>query len=332
MIATEFYSGQGLGNQLWAYVAIRAIATRKNLRFGFLGVEKFKGLDLFDLDFGDLPLQKSSQEGISPVGLPRAFKHYIKEVQLFEQVTSLDVSSADEILLDICDSSKIDGNFQSLKYLHGLESCIFEWLQIKSNKNQNINIDENACLIHVRGGDYLATSSALPASYYKNAIKHMLSINPNVIFYAVTDDLQYCRKLLPNVQIIGSTPSNKVDNLRATHHLGGSIMEDFLLINSSKYLIISSSTFSFWATFLNKNNPFVIAPKYWFAFSRSTGWWSTPDIIIPNWSYVDRAGNISTGHDCISTALPPKSTSQFSSPSLIQRLNRKLRRCLVSYI
>ena len=52
MIGTEFYKGQGLGNQLWAYAVIRSLAEDHGYDFGFLGTDKFKGKWL-ELDFGN---------------------------------------------------------------------------------------------------------------------------------------------------------------------------------------------------------------------------------------------------------------------------------------
>ena len=59
MISTEFYYGQGLGNQLACYVTTRVIATDKGYDFGFSGIENFgdrrfdsSGLYFMDLDLG----------------------------------------------------------------------------------------------------------------------------------------------------------------------------------------------------------------------------------------------------------------------------------------
>jgi hypothetical protein len=63
MITTEFYHGQGLGNQLACYVTTRVIATDKGYDFGFTGLENLgdrrfnsNGLYFMDLDLG-IPVQ-----------------------------------------------------------------------------------------------------------------------------------------------------------------------------------------------------------------------------------------------------------------------------------
>jgi hypothetical protein len=59
MIITELYHGQGLGNQLFAYVTTRMLAHKLGFDFGIIGKENFgdsrvntKGFYFMDLDFG----------------------------------------------------------------------------------------------------------------------------------------------------------------------------------------------------------------------------------------------------------------------------------------
>jgi hypothetical protein len=54
MIATRFYNGQGLGNQLWAYVVTRTIALDLGYDYGIMSPEKFKGSDFLELDYGNV--------------------------------------------------------------------------------------------------------------------------------------------------------------------------------------------------------------------------------------------------------------------------------------
>lgn len=52
MLVTRFYDGQGLGNQLWTYIVTRTVALDKGYEFGFGSIEKFKGHDFLNLNFG----------------------------------------------------------------------------------------------------------------------------------------------------------------------------------------------------------------------------------------------------------------------------------------
>ena len=55
MIVTELYDGQGLGNQLWCYAALRCAAKELGLDFGVMTTEKFKGREFLSIDFGNVP-------------------------------------------------------------------------------------------------------------------------------------------------------------------------------------------------------------------------------------------------------------------------------------
>jgi hypothetical protein len=332
MIVSEFYDGQGLGNQLWAYVVLRSLAGRQGFSFGVQHPEKFKGKGIFEIDFGTSVIGGEGPEGGPPTKLPDHIDHYINESRLFENKTGLDVTSIDAALLNISDRTKFDGNFQSLKYLTGFEDHIRNWLKLRPIQMSSNELGSDVCVVHVRGGDYLNTFAFLPRKFYENAMRTIKNISPNVKFVAVTDDLKYCKNILPNIQIIGSTPLKKFDEFRAKHHLGGNINEDFAILNTAKYVILSASTFSFWAVFLNTNNPYVIAPKYWFAYSKSDGWWSTPDCIVPTWQYLDRRGKLYTGKQCMNEFITPQSSETVKLnkvASIAFRIERKLAKILM---
>jgi hypothetical protein len=327
MIITEFYDGQGLGNQIWSYVVLRALAEKNEYAFGVQRPDKFKGFDIFTIDFGKNVVGGTGPEGGPPLTLPESIVHYLTEEQLFEKKTSLNVTVADPRLLSIGDNTKFDGTLQSLIYLTGLEHLLPLWLKFNLSSLSKYEVGQNLCVIHVRGGYYLNTYSFLPKSYYLNAMNVVKQKNSKVRFVAVTDDLEYCNKILPDVTIIGSTPSNKIDDFKAEHHKGGSIAEDFFILNKAKFVILSSSTFSFWAVYLNQNNPFVVSPKYWFSFSTSNGWWSTAECVVPNWNYMDRNGKITDGYQCLLEAKEPISSTKIQKNlfhSLFFRLKRKI--------
>lgn len=42
----------------------------------------------------------------------------------------------------------------------------------------------------------------------------------------------------------------------------------------------------------------VIAPKYWFDYKTSTGWWRGVDSIVNGWNYMDRSGKLFTSEQC----------------------------------
>ncbi|MDQ3014273.1 MAG: hypothetical protein M3Q73_00200, partial [bacterium] len=87
MIATEFYHGQGLGNQLWCYVTTRVIAIKKGYDFGIVFPERFKGNEFMRLDFG------------KPV---TGVKHHYTEWSVLHPDGS-DIRTRDEKLVNVAD-------------------------------------------------------------------------------------------------------------------------------------------------------------------------------------------------------------------------------------
>ena len=112
---------------------------------------------------------------------------------------------------------------------------------------------KDSCVIHIRGGDFvkLGWNSVTPKEYYIKAIETMKNEYQQNKFYIVTDDREYSKTILDELDI-------------EYEFIGHSMYEDFRLIGSFKYRILSSSTFAIWASALGNNDRSVImAPRYW---------------------------------------------------------------------
>ena len=113
--------------------------------------------------------------------------------------------------------------------------------------------------VHVRRSDYRElrkkelnfVEATLPMDYYSHALQKLGSASDQVLI--LTDDLTEVKELLP------------IENAR---YMSNHFMEDFLLMQYSPKLIISNSTFSWWAAFLNTvPDVRVIAPKYFLGYN-----------------------------------------------------------------
>lgn len=301
MICNELYNEQGLGNQLWCYVVARIIAKRNNCGFCILKKERFKGNEFMNIDFGwHISGGHTSQRGYL-FKLPRDIKNYYSEKRELSGATfsdmSDDISRTDPHLLNLPLYTKFDGNCQSTKYLDGYREDILEWISIK-NGYAKYQANPNICIIHLRCGDFMRSKAYLPIEYYKNAMKHIKSINKDVIFQCVTDQKEKAEELLPGVAVIGSTLLGVADANNANHHHGGPIGVDFCLLMNAHYLIIPNSSFSWWAAYLNTYKKIVVAPKYWARFNVADGFWSPSDIITNDFTYLDRDGKIFSSDEC----------------------------------
>ena len=167
IISTEFYNGQGLGNQLWAYVSARSIAEQLNANFVLLGRERFKGADFLDIDFSnDLEVLES----VSDFDLFHEARYYDENFDCL-------VSSFDSRVNDIKGPTKLEGLFQSERYLYGDLERLNRYLKLKPKNKHDINIPDDTCILNVRGGEYKRHKNLiLPMSYWANAIKNMQNI------------------------------------------------------------------------------------------------------------------------------------------------------------
>jgi len=288
MIVTELYRGQGLGNQIWSLVVLRIVAEKNGYLWGTKKTNPFKGSTFLpNLDLGQEVFTGNSPEGGPPYELPIGISNYYRETNY---------SCVDENFWNnLPDNTKIDGCFQHLQYINDRKQDIIEWLK------PSIDIKEycadDICVINLRGKDYFFTSSWLPKEYYQNAINEMLKINSNMKFIVVTDDPDKAKEFIPNGTIVGIFDNNHPEVSSQISQEKTAI--DYSIMYNAKYLILSASTFCFWAAWVNTHVKKVIAPKYWFDYNVSNGVWRNEDNIVEDWFYLDRNGNIFSGIDCI---------------------------------
>lgn len=297
MIITEFYNGQGLGNQLWCYALLRCIANQLNFEFGVMCPEKFKGKEFLDIDFGKKVVGGLGPEGGPPSVLPDGIENYFKESSINHPTARILIQRVDPEVYKISDNTKIDGNFQSIHYIENYRDSLKDWIKIKKDKNVKDFASDDICIIHVRGGDFLGSLAYLESEYYYNAINIIKREASNMKFYVITDDVRYARSILPDFQIIGGSSTILQDSNKANHHLGGPVWIDWSILLNCKNAIISASSFSWWPIWLN-DDVNVIAPMFWADYKRSDGYWSCGDSLIPKWRYLHRDGNIYEFETC----------------------------------
>jgi len=282
MIVTEIYNGQGLGNQLACYVTTRVVAKDKGLDFGIKNPEKFKCLDFMDLEFGNSVIGGTiPHEGAPPTTLPDGIEHYFRERDV-RHPNGSDIRIDDPLLDVIKDNTKIDGVFQSEnKIIHRKEE-IKQWLKIKSEKDCYDFASNDICVLNFRGGEYASVPNFhLPKTYWDHAVNRMLEINPRFRFVVITDDVGRASQYFPTFEV---------------HHFD--ISKDFSIIKNAHYLILSNSSFPYFATLMNENVKYILAPKYWGRYNISDGYWSCGYNIFQNHNYIDRNNNLFTFDEC----------------------------------
>ena len=154
----------------------------------------------------------------------------------------------------------LEGFFQSSKYFNEYKDVIKKEFTVKdkmltrNKKYYNDIVDSESVCLHIRRGDYTKVTNHLVCTldYYKKAIKLMNKKLKNPKYFVFSDDIEWVKKNLKidnAVYIEGNNPN----------------YEELRLMYSRKNIIITNSSFSWWASYLSDNDKkIVIAPSRWF--------------------------------------------------------------------
>ncbi len=280
MICAQFYPGQGLGNQLWLYAALRTLAQKKGLDFGIANPQYFKGLHFINLDFGS-PIQlPPNSDPNNPYVLPINFKTIFFEHKEIEKETGLDVSIYDPRINDIEDWTKIEGNFQDPKYLCGKKDEIRTWFDSSGNNEILKFLEEDTCIVNFRGGEYRHLNQVfLKKGYWRAARRYMKQQNPDMKFLIVTDDVGLASYFFPQDEILNCD-----------------MQDDYLLLLNARYLILSNSSFCWFPAWLNQSVQVCVAPLYWWG-NTIDKFWACGNTISNDWIYLSKTGRIEGGRE-----------------------------------
>ncbi len=284
MIGTELLKGQGLGNQLFCYVTTRSIAMDNQLPFSILGRETVAnnihsncGMYFMDLDYG-IPSVKEDYKEI----------YYEKEDRIYTGNSKHDlthgcyVTGVDEKLLHPADNTLLYGNMQAESYYIKHKEEIRQWLKVKEEYDCMEYSRDNLCILHLRCSDYLDCPELyLRKKYWKDGIRNMKKINPDMEFMIITNDVKEAEKILPGI------PAYNFD-----------LAKDYSIIKNAKYLLLSNSSFAYFPAFTSTTVKYILAPKYWARHNVSDGYWASEQNIYDGWHYQDRKGRVFSAEEC----------------------------------
>jgi len=283
MLATEILKGQGIGNQLFCYVTTRSIAHDRGLEFGikdtgWSGDKRYNqnGFYWLDLDMG--------------CSIPEHMQVYYENEKRLKLNTcthdmthGCDIRKYDQNLVNVSDNTMIFGCMQDQRYFIHNKDLVKQWLKVKEEYDTYEYTDDNVCVLNFRGGEYVGFGELyLRRKYWIDAMNNMTKINPNVEFVSITDDVESSRKMLPEIP---------------AYHF--SVDKDYTIIKNSKNVILSNSSFPYFAVFTSDTIENIIAPKYWARHNVSDGYWATAQNLYDGWLYQDRNGNFQTYDECL---------------------------------
>lgn len=282
----------GIGNQLFIYASTMALAEKLQLCVRFDTVSGFHR-DIFQRqyalsDLGIAPQSASSWESFQFPGGERARRYFLRleerrpvtERHYLRQVNSLDCK------LLACQERRrwlyIEGYWQDFRFFHHTRSKLLCFAhQAKAARSDQHQCECRGPLlgIHVRqqpgrnatGAAVCDLQPGLDKDYYmaaaRIAIRHMQS--PMVLLFG--DDLEFRQRLAQDLRHMGAAQTKIVTSEDAVN--------DLRQLASCDALVLSGSTFAWWAGYLNSNahliihpgvdihnNPFAI-PSHWMIFS-----------------------------------------------------------------
>ena len=172
------------------------------------------------------------------------------------------------------------GHWLNMKYANEVRSELLQEINFVGKiSTSDLNIFEEVATkkilsIHIRRGDYVSNPKAhalhgsLDENYYKRA---MIKANELTNFddvWCFTDDRKWCESKMGNIKFI------TLDNTNP--------FLDLILMSKCHGNIISNSTFSWWAAWLNPlQDKLVIMPNRWYRQQKN------PDIYPDSWIKMD---------------------------------------------
>lgn len=230
------------------------------------------GNQMFQFAFGKMLEKKYNSELFFEYKTSKVRKYMLDIFEIFEKKIDKNIKTIDKSyygsykndsnlpynFLDKNNNYTFSGYFQNENYFLEISEEIRNIFFLKNS----IEIKEDYLIVQVRRTDYVNNKNFLVCDldWYNKAINEFEDIN-KVIF--ISDDLNWC---------ISNFHSNKKEYV----FLDLNERDTLALLQHSRNIIISNSSFAWWGAWLSKSQN-VICPKTWFLGDLS---W---DLGVKNW-------------------------------------------------
>lgn len=270
----------GLGNQLFGYFLGRYLQQTRGISVRYDVSEQSNQLGAHDVSIRDLNLPGEfgtyNERFLARIPLLLLRRIFRKMLRLWRAKVSgnnyytSEVLGFDENLEKITLNRKfLSGYFQSAVYVQVLAAENSQVLRVLPKVStqwfedtRREILEVKPIVIHVRRGDYIKhadTYGLLSDEYFIKALELIREQNPesqNAEIWVFTDSPESVNAALP---ILISNTTRLVEA-----PIGTSDSEILIAMSFADKLVISNSTFSWWAAMLNLPNKFVIAPNKWY--------------------------------------------------------------------
>lgn len=274
----------GLGNQMFQYALGRTLAQRNQCRLQ-LDLRHYDQNRAFRYGLGDFKINAviGTERTLPPTRSDRLkylrWRYFSKKHRMIrEQSLSFDAS-----ILDLQGSLYLRGYWQSQRYFAEIADTIrqeFELVDVPSQQNAEMLAQirsSSSIALHVRRGDYVSNPNCnkfhgtCSPDYYERAVEQICQQVPgDHRVYVFSDDWHWAKE---NVH-------TRCPMVFVHHNDSFAAHEDLRLMSACAHQVISNSTFSWWAAWLNSNQQKrIIAPSQWFADAKA----KAGDIVPTEW-------------------------------------------------
>jgi len=275
MIIVKIFGG--FGNQLFQYACARALSIKTGAPF-FMDLSSFRR-PVIRLKRRPIYLYQLDQYSIVE-NKYRGSNFFIPVRRYCEKSFA-----HDETVLNFKDGVFLEGYWQSPRYFEAIAALLQQDLVYKNP------LSSSACLIedqirstcsvglHFRRGDYLSPPfnrvfPVMPISYYQEAVERLARQFENLHLFVFSNDQDWAQD-----HVKFSHPTTYI-----RPQLTQNPLEDFELLRICKHTVISNSSFSWWAAWLNQNpEKQVFSPKTWLKTDPN----ATRDLIPSSWTLLD---------------------------------------------
>jgi Glycosyl transferase family 11 len=266
----------GLGNQMFQYAFAKALSKQKNTTFQldirYLLDRTYRHNFVFrnyDLNIFNIENNIYNGKRLNPIKVyfDLALNIIFKVSPLLLKVKSNYFLELEQRyysnFLTLSTNTYFCGYFQSYHYFDPIKAEIlkdFSFSKPISGKSVGLLVEIKSCnslCINYRRTDFINNKfhDTITKDYYSKAVEEVWALVEIDHIYVFSDDIEWCLK---NVKF------NHKTTFVGREYNGGKFRNDLELMINCKHLIISNSSFAWWAAYLAPyKNKIVIAPKIW---------------------------------------------------------------------
>lgn len=153
---------------------------------------------------------------------------------------------------DITCDTVLFGFWQNTKYFSDYKDELKQQFTPSYTLNDEVEVlkkailDSNSVGVHIRRGDFVQLGWDKDDSYYNAGMALMKNLYPDCAFYIITDDPPWAREKYSSLAHVVDLQTDTKD------------IDEFFLLSQCRHMLISESTFGWWAAYLNNNESSTI--------------------------------------------------------------------------